>query len=153
TEFVSNMQHELRTPVTVMQMYLESVLEELPPDSGQREHLAIVMRHAEKLKKMIEDLLDFSSLAQNGLSVPVERADTATAVRDYSDLGRNGAALQLHASRRALEAEPPPARFDRRRLFQVLDIILDNAVRFTPQGTHITLRATKQRDERGAWVR
>ena len=153
TEFVGNMQHELRTPVTVMQMYLESVLEELPADSGHREHLGIVMRHAEKLKKMIEDLLDFSSLAQNGMTVPAARADTATAVRDYFERRRHGVALQLHDFRLGLEPDLPPARFERKRLFQVLDIILDNAVRFTPQGTHITLRALKQHDERGSWVR
>jgi len=153
TEFVSNMQHELRTPVTVMQMYLESVLEELPAESGHREHLAIVMRHTEKLKKMIEDLLDFSSLSSHNLEVPTLPGDIAAALRDYAEKRRNGVALQLHDFRLALEADLPPARFEPGRLFQVLDIVLDNAVRFTPAGTHITLRALRQQEERATWVR
>jgi signal transduction histidine kinase len=77
----------------------------------------------------------------------------AAALREYYEKRRNGVALQLHDFRLSLEAELPQALYERRRLYQVLDILLDNAVRFTPRGTHIVLRALRQRDERAGWVR
>jgi signal transduction histidine kinase len=153
TEFVSNMQHELRTPVTVMRMYLESVLEELPRDDKHREHLDVVMKHTDKLTKMIADLLDFSSLNDNNLAVEVERGDVGSALRKYYEKRRNGVALELHELRLALTTQLPPARFEQKRLFQVLDIFLDNALRFTPQGTVVTLRSLAQNGESGSWVR
>jgi signal transduction histidine kinase len=153
TEFVGNMQHELRTPVTVMRMYLESVLEELPEDNKHREHLDVVMKHTDKLAKMIEDLLDFSSLSSKSLEVDVERADITEALRTYYAKRRNGVALELHDFRIALKTNLPPTKFERKRLFQVLDILLDNAVRFTPQGAVITLRTLTQKGESGSWVR
>ena len=146
TEFVGNMQHELRTPVTVMQMYLESVIEDLGPGNAHREHLEIVLKHADKLKKMLEDLLDFSGLSKRGLEVETAPGDVQQALRRYFEQRRNGVALQLHAFRLSLTEPLPPTLFEEKRLFQVLDILLDNAVRFTPQGTHIVLRARTQRD-------
>lgn len=146
TEFVSNMQHELRTPVTVMQMYLETVLEDLHPETEHREHLEIVLKHADKLKKMLEDLLDFSHLSNRGLEVQTYRGDVTAALRRYYDKRRNGVALKLHDFRLVIHETLPHAIFEEKRLFQVLDILVDNAVRFTPQGSHIMLRARIQKD-------
>ena len=153
TEFVSNMQHELRTPVTVIQMYLENVLEELAPESGHREHLDIVLKHAEKLKRMLEDLLDFSSLSNSGLAVEASVANVATVLGHYFAKRRNGVALQLRELHLVLTDPSLRARFDEKRLVQILDILLDNAVRFTPPGTHIVLRAHEQRDADHTLVR
>jgi signal transduction histidine kinase len=153
TEFVSNMQHELRTPVTVMQMYLESVLEELAPNSEHREHLEIVLKHADKLKRMLVDLLDFSSLSRRRLEVETSPGDVAAVLRSYFEKRRNGVALKLHDFRLAVDPSLPRALFEKKRLSQVLDILLDNAVRFTPQGAQIVLRAGTQRDDDRTRVR
>ena len=152
TEFVGNMQHELRTPVTVMQMYLEAVLEELPPKSEPRESLTIVMRHVHKLKRMIETLLDFSSLSNNNLEVKAERGDIAAALREYYEKRRNGVALEFRDLRLSLDTELSFASFEQSRLVQILDIVVDNAVRFTPEGTQITLRAFHLDEDHGAFV-
>ncbi len=153
TEFVGNMQHELRTPVTVMQMYLESVLEDLSAHDANREHLEIVLKHAEKLKRMLENLLDFSGLSNRRLEVETASGDVHSVLRRYFEKRRNGVAVKLHAFRLQLPNVLPPTRFEEKRLFQVLDILLDNAVRFTPQGTQIVLRASAQEDDAGARVR
>ncbi len=140
-EFVSTMHHELRTPVTVMQMYAESLLEELPENGSQRAHLKVVLKQTEKLKKMLENLLDFSGLSGNRLEVHCQAGDLGLALQQYYDNRRNGVAMTLHDFRLALPDGLPPVRFEERRLRQVLDILLDNALRFTPQGCHIVLRA------------
>ena len=147
-EFVSTMHHELRTPVTVMQMYAESLLEELPAGSSQREHLKVVLKQTEKLKKMLENLLDFSGLSGNRLEVRCQAGDLGLALQQYYDNRRNGVAMTLHDFRLALPDSLPPVLFEERRLRQVLDILLDNALRFTPQGCHIVLRAAG--DDTGA---
>ncbi len=148
TEFVSTMHHELRTPITVMQMYTESLLEEL--QGNQREHVQIVLKQADKLKKMLESMLDFSGLSSNRIEVRRIPGDLTACLRDYYEKRRNGVALELHDFRLSLEGELPRVLFSEGRLRQVLDALLDNAVRFTPQGSHIILRARRAPgDERG----
>ncbi len=146
-EFVSNMHHELRTPVTVMQMYTESLLEEAAAGSSQREHLKIVLQQTEKLKRMLENLLDYSGLAGNRIEVQCGPGDISALLRDYYEKRRNGVAARLHDFRLVLEDKLPAVVFEARRLRQVLDILLDNAVRFTPQGSRITLRAHRLPDD------
>ena len=146
-EFVSNMHHELRTPVTVMQMYAESLLEEAAAGSSQREHLKIVLQQTEKLKRMLENLLDYSGLAGNRIEVQCGPGDISALLRDYYDNRRNGVAARLHDFRLVLEDDLPAVIFEPRRMRQVLDILLDNAMRFTPQGARITLRAHRMPDD------
>jgi signal transduction histidine kinase len=151
TEFVSNMHHELRTPITVMRMYVESLLEETQGD--QREHLGVVLKQADKLKRMLESLLDFSGLSNNRLEVRRIPGDLAACLRDYFEKRRNGVALELHDFRLSLEGDLPRVLLSEGRLRQVLDALLDNAVRFTPQGSHIVLRARRQSGSERGYVR
>jgi signal transduction histidine kinase len=144
TEFVSNMHHELRTPVTILRMYSESLLEDLPPDAPGWEHAQIILKQTDKLKNMLENLLDFSELSGNRLEVRCHPGDLSAVLQDYFAQRRNGVALELHEFELDLEPDLRLTLFAERRLRQVLDILLDNAVRFTPQGSRIVLRVRAQ---------
>lgn len=142
SEFVANVSHELRTPLTAIKGYAETLR-----DGGLRdperaaEFVEVIHRHAERLGALIEDLLDLSVVEQGEArlmlaAVPLREvaAQVEGVIRPLAE-GR-GQVLTI-----ALPDEPPTLVADRVRLGQVLINLLDNAVKFTPQGGRITLSA------------
>jgi signal transduction histidine kinase len=139
TEFVNNMHHELRTPLTVIHSYVDTLLEEIPKGTQEHEHLEVVMTQTNKLKKMVLDLLDYSGLRERSLTAELRHCDIARLVRAYSEERRHGVALGFRELRFEQHVEAPQALCDARRVTQILEIMVDNAVKFTPQGTRVDL--------------
>lgn len=141
TEFVNNMHHELRTPLTVMHSYVDSLLEEVPEGTQEHEHLEVVMAQTNKLKKMVLDLLDFSGLNVNKIGVELASVDIGQLVQWYYEARRRGVALDLRELRLEVEPSLPKVLCDPKRVEQILETLVDNAVKFTSQGTHVDLVA------------
>jgi signal transduction histidine kinase len=134
-EFVSLVSHDLRTPLTSVIGYTELTLEkggEL--DDDRRKYLEIVSRNADRLLKLVDDLLFIARLqAGHGLELQPAQLDIATLARQAV------VEVQPRAHDKGLElryagAESAPAVADRGRLFQLLDNLVGNAVKFTPAG-------------------
>ncbi|TMA46183.1 MAG: two-component sensor histidine kinase [Deltaproteobacteria bacterium] len=138
-DFIANASHELRTPVTAIRAAAETLLDgglELPDQA--REFVRMISRHAARLSRLTDDLLDLSRLEtgdwkpQTG---PVQLAPLSDAVLE---LFRDAAGEKEIV----LSADVPErlrANADRRALEQILVNLLDNAVKFTPKGGHVTL--------------
>jgi two-component system phosphate regulon sensor histidine kinase PhoR len=131
-DFVVNASHELRTPLTAIRGYAETLEEETAPP--QREHAAVIRRHADRLARLVEDLLALAELEERG-----PRLETAPL--DLGELARSSAALFGQAARDkglALRVEGPdfPVRVqaDRFRMEQVVINLLDNAIKYTERG-------------------
>ena len=126
SEIVAKVSHEFRTPLTAIQESVDIVLDGLagPLDPRQVEFLALARRNVERLKKLVDDLLDLSSL-QGGL-VPLRvmdadlRAVTRMAVESRRTLGQT-VALDL-----GLDSRPLMVRMDPERMRQVILRLLDN---------------------------
>lgn len=141
TEFVANVSHELRTPLTSIRGFTETLLEEdLDPDT-RRQFLETIRREAGRLSDLIEDLLDLSRIESGQMSFRPGPVAVATLVADVIDRHRRRA----EAAGLALEADVPdslPSVWgDRNRLTQVLHNLIDNAIRYTPGGGRVTVRA------------
>ncbi|MFB9166337.1 sensor histidine kinase [Arthrobacter psychrochitiniphilus] len=138
-DFVSNVSHEFRTPLTSIQGYLDMALEEpaeLPPHVEK--YLTIAVRNVDRLNSLVEDLLSTDSVTLN-----VARVDVAQLVAD--SLGT--AAPVAHANKVALSTQvqaPLEAFVDALRVGQVLDNLVSNAVKYSPDGGTVTVRAWAQ---------
>jgi signal transduction histidine kinase/HAMP domain-containing protein len=138
-EFFALVSHELRTPLTSIIGYLELVRGEegLPPDAAR--FLAVVDRNATRLLRLVGDMLFVAQVEAGRLSL--ERADVTLhdVVRDCAEAARPAA----ERGRIALETdiEPVPALIgDRDRLGQLVDNLVSNALKFTPEGGTVSLR-------------
>jgi two-component system phosphate regulon sensor histidine kinase PhoR len=141
-EFVVNVSHELRTPLTAIRGYAETLLDGGLADGKEaRRFLEIIHRHAERLGRLLNDLLDLSNIELERTPLhlrPLSLADVAT---------QAVATLAPQAERKAIRltteipANLPPVLADRDRLVQILVNLIDNAVKFTPDGGSIALRA------------
>jgi two-component system, OmpR family, phosphate regulon sensor histidine kinase PhoR len=138
-DFVANVSHELKTPLTAIRGFAETLLSVDVPLDDARKYLGVILRHAERLGNLIDDLLDLSRIESRKLPIkPIE-----------VDVGRVAAAviagmeLQLRAkmlSVKLVEGVTPAAWADRRAVDQILTNLLDNAAKYTHAGGHIEVQ-------------
>ncbi len=143
-DFAANVTHELRTPLTSVKGYAETLLAaapELAPE--KRRFLEVILKNANHMSKMVEDILNLARLEEGPAAAPTEAdvaAALAEAVRECESLA---AAKNLHLENR-LPEEPLFVRCDAGQLSQVWRNLLENAVRFGPAGSKILLTAAAE---------
>jgi signal transduction histidine kinase len=141
-EFVSLVSHDLRTPLTSVIGYTELVLDkdgEL--DDDRRKYLQIVARNADRLLKLVDDLLFIARLqAGHGLEIHPSPLDIATLARQ-AVVETQPRAHDKGVELRYAGEETVPAVADRGRLYQLLDNLVGNAIKFTPAGGLVEVSA------------
>ena len=139
-DFVANVSHELKTPLTVIRGYAETLAAEDVPPEVRRDFLEKVLANARRMQQLVDDLLDLSRIESRAWSPRPERVPLGPLVQDvWTTLKPRADAAKLTLSTRIgdamLYADPQAAR-------QVLLNVLDNAVRYTADGGHITVTAS-----------
>jgi signal transduction histidine kinase len=140
--FVAAVSHELRTPLTSTIGFLQTVERpDLELSEDKRTDLVRIARlQAERLARLVDELLFFTDVESGRLRLSYSKVDiaalSADCVRAAESVARErGVSLQL-------DAEPiPPFRGDRGRLAQLLDNLVSNALKFTPRGGSVEVRA------------
>jgi signal transduction histidine kinase len=145
-EFVALISHDLRTPLTSITGYVELALDEEtepPLDEERRGYLEVVSRGSERLLRLVDDLL-FVARLQTG------RLVLATTALDLGEVARQALAeARPRAEQKHLELaftgdESVPILADRGRIFQLMDNLISNAVKFTPEGGRIEVRTERE---------
>ena len=141
-EFVANVSHELRTPLSIFHGYLENLLDApTMPRKEQAEILEILRKHSCRLNALLEDLLTIARLESRHEELEKERLNLGDLLRgataDWAGKVREKKlTLTVEASR-----DLPAVWADPLRLEQVLNNLLENAVKYTNEGGQICLRA------------
>ncbi len=146
-DFVANVSHELRTPLSVIKGYVETLVDahDTMPIADRDRFLKTIQRHADRLNSLLEDLLVLSRLESVQPGLARERVDAGQLLADtLADFRARPAAEGHHLS---LEIDPAlPAVFaDPLKLGQVMENLVSNAVKYTPQGSRIVLAARTDR--------
>lgn len=141
-EFVANVSHELRTPLSIFQGYLENLLDEpTMPRKDQAEIFGVLHRHSSRLNALLEDLLTIARLEARQ-----EKLDRREL--HFGEVMKTIAAdweVKLRQKKLQLQMEVPDdlpgVMADRLRIEQILNNLLENAVKYTEPEGKITLRA------------
>ncbi len=147
SEFLANMSHELRTPLNAVIGFADLLREgHVPPDSPKhREFLNHISNSGHHLLQLINDILDLSKVEAGKLEFFPEPVDLARTVQEVTAiLGSTAAAKQIPVRLDldpALDPALGPLRLDPARLKQVLYNYLSNALKFTPPGGSVVVRA------------
>jgi signal transduction histidine kinase len=140
-DLVANVSHELKTPISALRAHLENLLDGVErPDP---ETLQVMLAQSDRLGRLVDQLLDLSRLESG--DVPLQREQVALAplvseVLSEIEVARADRGVALE---RRLAEDLPPVFADRERIHQVLFNLLDNAVRFTPDGGSVTVSAER----------
>ena len=142
-EFVANVSHELRTPLSIFHGYLENLLDNLEmPRTEMEEILAIMRKHSLRLNALLEDLLIIARLESGRDKLDPGEIQPGPFIRDILKNWR------LKLAERNIEATVedapglPSMVADEFRMEQVLNNLLENAIKFTPEGGRIQINAT-----------
>ena len=141
-DFVANVSHEFRTPLTAIQGFSETLLGgALEDPANRRRFVEIIRDHATRLARLTEDLLELSRIEAGELKLEFQ----PVSVRQLVDSCVETASLKARAKELVLNVNVPeglPAvRGDANRLQEVLQNLLDNAVQYTPGGGNIEVSA------------
>ncbi len=149
TEFLANVTHELRTPLNSIIGFTELVLESERFEDRQRRNLRTVLRNAENLLRLINDLLDISRMEAGNITLSLERFDARELIEESVEMVRPLVeAKQLQIQSR-LPASLPMMRSDRTKSKQIIVNLLSNAIKFTETGG-IVVEA--EVEDAGRWV-
>lgn len=140
-EFLSTAAHEFKTPLAVIKAYAQLMSRR---DAGERRALAVIQRQVDRLTRLLEDILESSRLRagdRTGRAEPFDLAELARAAA-----ARLRPAAPAHGL--AVDADGPvPVVADRDRIGRVLANLLENAVRFSPDGGEIRIRVESANGE------
>lgn len=143
-EFVANVSHELRTPLTTMKSYLEA-LEDGAVDDPSLAHrfLGVMRNETERMIRLVNDLLHLSRLDSRKALIAKEPTHVAEMLEEVADRF----SFQLQQKRIGIEIDVDPrvgsVMLDRDQIDQVLDNLVSNAIKYTPEGGAIRIESRK----------
>ena len=141
-DFVANVSHEFKTPLTAIQGFSETLLAGAIDDPQNRERfLGIILEHSRRLARLTDDLLKLSQMDADRLELEIRRVSVAELIESCLETAQHRAAekdIRVYLSQ---SNELPDIAGDRRRLAEVLQNLLDNATQYTLPGGRITLSA------------
>jgi two-component system phosphate regulon sensor histidine kinase PhoR len=141
-DFVANVSHEFRTPLTAIQGFSETLLAGAMNDPQNRDRfLGIIVEHSRRLARLTEDLLMLSKMDADRLELEIRKLPVEQLVSSCIETSQPRAKekdLRLSVN---LDKNIPDIAGDRRRLTEVLQNLLDNAIQYTPAGGQIMISA------------
>jgi two-component system, OmpR family, sensor kinase len=142
-EFIATASHELRTPIFSLSGFVELLQDEELDESTREEFVEAMREQVDRLQKLAVDLLDLSRLDAGSVELASDRVDLSelgrAVVGEFTPaLAQHRTNLELRLSRGGVEA-----RCDRERVAQIMRILFENALRHTPDGTHVTVSADR----------
>ncbi|MFO7741690.1 MAG: GAF domain-containing protein [Anaerolineae bacterium] len=149
SRFVSNVSHELRTPIATIKLLVHLMQEQ--PDKRE-EYLEPLMREAEHQARLVRDILEMSRVDAGRLEIrpePLSLNDLAemAVVKHENRAQAQGLALQYHPMK-----PDPVALADRRWMMQVMDNLMSNAIRYTPEEGTIHVSTGKEVADGRTWA-
>ncbi len=152
-QFVSNVSHELRTPLTSVRSYSEALSDGALEDPKlAREFLDVIQRETDRMIRMISDLLSLSRMDSNRQEMNLELIDLSRLVDHILDRFDMMLSSEEYANKdykilRELSDKPIWVEADQDRLTQIIDNILNNAIKYSPDGGNITVRLMTTHNE------
>ncbi len=143
-DFVANVSHELKTPLTSIAGYAETLVGDMPDPATTRKFLEVILGNARRMHRLVDDLLDLSRIESGGW-VPepeaVDLPDTAAEVfESFAERARAAGvilAVEVAPGATTLTADPQSIR-------QIMTNLVDNALRYTPSGGRVTVAGRRE---------
>jgi len=143
SDFVASVSHELNTPLATSK-YLLSIVEKgiagnVTPK--QKEYLGLIQNNIDRLTRLIDNLLNLSRIESGRFELRREQLDIAGLIKEAIEPFKASAQAKTVSLKAAIASRLPKVYIDKDRAMQVLTNLLDNAIKFTPEGGRIVISA------------
>ena len=141
-DFVANVTHEIRTPLTAIIGYLETIKDGAINNIEETKRFVdIILKQAERLNRLVEDLLTISNVELDEIKLNFESVSLNTAITNVISLVEAKAKTKKLTIHNNVRENLAPIKADKDKLAQIFVNVLDNAVKFTPDGGEIVITA------------
>ncbi|HEY7894560.1 MAG TPA: ATP-binding protein [Gemmatimonadaceae bacterium] len=151
-DFVANVSHELKTPLTVIGGFAETLVTDDLPAAQRTQFVEAIRVNAERMRRIVDDLLDLSRIESGGWRPNPSAVDVAAMADDIFSAARRARADNAVTLETAVDPRAPTVYADPTALRQVLTNLIDNAVRYTPAGGTVSVFTALGSGDAGAWV-
>ena len=146
-DFVANVSHELKTPLTSIKGFVEALQDGAINDSEQaNQFLSIISQHTERMNKIISDLLQLSLIESEGFQLKIEPFAIKEVVEGVVSMLKSSAEKKSQNIEIKLYSEEQRVLADKYRINQALTNLVDNAIRYTPEKSTITIQTEDKGD-------
>jgi two-component system, OmpR family, phosphate regulon sensor histidine kinase PhoR len=143
-DFVANVSHELRTPLTTIKGYAETLLEGALKEDQAFQFVQVIKRHTDRLTKIVEDLLMLSRIETKEFQLKMEAVPLRGFIDDVVEFVKEPAEKKkISLSRNEIHSSLA-VQADCGYLEQILINLLDNAIKYTPEGGRVTVSAVEK---------
>ena len=139
-QFFTNVSHEIKTPLTLILGPLNKISRELPSDSPIADDIHIIKKNADRLKRVVSQLLDFRKVESNKMDMRVTEIDLITFIEDVSSYFDNMAQSKQIKYSFLHDVSSVMLWVDTDKMEKILANLLSNAFKFTPDGGTVTIR-------------
>ncbi|MBE0674122.1 MAG: GHKL domain-containing protein [Bacteroidales bacterium] len=145
-DFISNVTHELKTPLTSIRMYAESlILGRVKSPEGQKEYLSVMVNETDRLKRMINNILEFSKMEKGKPEYHIVRTNLASLVREAMNEMKYWFEREQFAVTTDLD-EDIFAEVDTEKMKQAVGNLLSNAIKYSADLKEISVRVYRGHD-------
>ena len=150
-DLVAAVSHELRTPLTSILGFTQTLLHQEVDEEARRRYLRIMEKAGERLRELIDDLLDLRQIEEGRFRVEPARLDLGEVLAEQVEVA--AAQSEEHTLVLDLPPHPLPVRGERQRLGQVVANLISNAIKYSPNGDDIHVSAVAADDRVRVFVR
>ena len=149
SDFLNITSHELRTPMSAIKGYIQMIIDKTLGDINEEQinALKVVLRNSNRLDNLIQDILDLSRLESGTLKFIAESSDIKQLAKDAIETMQSFALSKNMKIEAHIEDNIPKMKIDQERIKQVLINLLNNAIKFSPNGSTINIRVKKQKKD------
>lgn len=137
TELITNVSHDIKTPLTSIINYVDLIRKEEITSETMQEYVDVLQRQSQRLKKLIEDLMEASKASTGNLSVNMEPCDASVMLSQV--VGEFAGRAEANQLELVVDAPEPPVEIlaDGRHLWRVLDNLMSNVCKYAMPGTRV----------------
>jgi signal transduction histidine kinase len=144
-DFVSGVSHELKTPLTLIRLYGETLLDsDDMVREKRRSYYQVITRESERLTQLIEKVLDFSRIDRGRKQYHLEKGDLAAVVRRTVEVYEHYLRRRGFSVETELAPSLPPVRFDAEAVAQAVLNLLDNAMKYSGESRFVAVRSRSE---------
>lgn len=150
--FIASVAHDLRSPLTSIQGFIQAMRDGIIPEDKYDYYLGIIMEETQRLSDLASNIVDMGKTQENVLELKRSDFDINNLIRDVLDIFEQRFSEKKTICRLILAESVTMVNADREEIHRVIHNLLDNAVKFTPEGGVIEVELTLPRNENKVYV-
>ena len=141
-DFVANVSHDLKTPLSLIRMFAETLeLGRVPDESARREYYGVITRESERLTRLIDNVLDFSRIESGRQRYALRPTAVEPLIHETLEAFRHPLAQQGFKVEVSVAPDLPDVSMDAAAMSQALSNLIDNAIKYSGEGRRLAVAA------------